>query len=78
MYAREDAAVFAGYARKLALAGGATYVVTNNHFAGKAVANALEVLSELTGGPVSGPPEIVATYPELGDIVIPQGQGTLF
>jgi len=78
MYSREDAAVFADYARHLSQAGGDTYVVTNNHFAGKAVVNGLELLSELTAGPVSGPAEIVATYPQLGDIVIPRGQGTLF
>lgn len=78
MYEREDAAVFADYARKLDSAGGDAYVVTNNHFAGKAVANGLEVLAALSGGPVKGPPEIVATYPDLGDIVIPEGQGSLF
>ena len=78
MYTREDSALFADYARRLAETGGSTYVVTNNHFAGKAVANALEVLSELNGGPVPGPSELVATYPALKDIVIPSGQGTLF
>lgn len=78
MYSREDAAVFADYARKLDAAGGDAYVITNNHFAGKAVANGLEVLAALTGAPVRGPSEIVATYPELGDVVIPAGQGTLF
>lgn len=78
MYEREDAAVFAGYARKLDAAGGDSYVVTNNHFAGKAVANGLEILAALEGAPVLGPPEIVATYPSLGDVVIPEGQGSLF
>lgn len=78
MYSREDAAVFADYARRLAEQGGDVYVVTNNHFAGKAVANGLEILAELIGAPVPGPSELVATYPALKDIVIPRGQGTLF
>lgn len=78
MYEREDAHEFAGYARRLSEAGGDAYVITNNHFAGKAVVNALEVISALIDAPVEGPSEIVATYPQLRDIVIPQGQGTLY
>jgi uncharacterized protein YecE (DUF72 family) len=78
MYARADAQVFADYARRLSDAGGDSYVITNNHFAGKAVVNALEIISALAGGPVPGPSEIVATYPQLRDIVIPKGQATLF
>jgi uncharacterized protein YecE (DUF72 family) len=78
MYGREEVRVFAEYARALAAAGGDTYVVTNNHFGGKAVANGLELLAELRGAPVPGPPEIVAAYPDLADVVRPAGQGTLF
>ena len=78
MYEREDANEFADYAKRLSEAGGDAYVITNNHFAGKAVVNALEVISALAGGPVQGPSEIVAAYPQLADIVIPHGQGTLY
>ena len=42
-----------------------TYVVTNNHFLGKAVVNALEISSILRGQPVPVPPQILAHYPEL-------------
>jgi uncharacterized protein YecE (DUF72 family) len=41
------------------------YVVTNNHFLGKAVVNALEISSILRGQPVSVPPPLLAHYPEL-------------
>lgn len=41
------------------------YVVTNNHFLGKAVVNALEIASILRGQPVSVPPPLLAHYPEL-------------
>lgn len=78
MYSREDIGVFAGYARKLEAKSGDTYVVTNNHFGGKAVANALEVIAALTGKPVKAPPEIVVTYPNLRDVVVPAGQQGLF
>ncbi len=42
-----------------------TYVVTNNHFLGKAVVNALEISSILRGQPVAVPPTLLAHYPEL-------------
>lgn len=41
------------------------YVVTNNHFLGKAVVNALEISSILRGKPVPVPPPILEHYPEL-------------
>jgi uncharacterized protein YecE (DUF72 family) len=42
-----------------------TYVVSNNHYLGKAAVNALEIQSILKGGPVSAPETLVAHYPEL-------------
>jgi uncharacterized protein YecE (DUF72 family) len=42
-----------------------TYVITNNHFLGKAVVNALEISSILRGRPVPVPPQLLAHYPEL-------------
>ncbi len=42
-----------------------TYVVTNNHYLGKAVVNALEISSILRGQPVPVPPTLFARYPEL-------------
>jgi uncharacterized protein YecE (DUF72 family) len=40
------------------------YVVTNNHYRGKAVANALMMKSMVTGEAVPAPPALVAEYPE--------------
>ena len=42
-----------------------TYVVTNNHFVGKATVNALEMASLLRGEPVPAPPQLVEHYPQL-------------
>lgn len=42
-----------------------TYVVTNNHYLGKAVVNATEISSILTGQLVSAPDSLVRHYPEL-------------
>jgi uncharacterized protein YecE (DUF72 family) len=42
-----------------------TYVVTNNHFRGQAVVNALEILADFTGETVETPPTLLDHYPEL-------------
>ncbi len=42
-----------------------TYVVTNNHYLGKAVVNAVEISSVLKGALVPAPDTVVARYPEL-------------
>ncbi len=48
-----------------------TFVITNNHFEGKAVANALQLVNMVRGGPVRAPETLVARYPELQKIVEP-------
>ena len=56
-----------------------TYVVTNNHFEGKAVANALELRYLLEGRrKVLAPAPLVESYPHLADICVAEGQGRLF
>ena len=53
-------------ARSIAAETDATYVITNNHFEGKALANALELRWLLNGRqPVPAPAELVETYPHL-------------
>ncbi len=42
-----------------------SYVMSNNHYLGKATVNALEIKSLLLGGPVAAPPQLVEHYPEL-------------
>jgi uncharacterized protein YecE (DUF72 family) len=53
-----------------------TYVVTNNHYLGKGVVNALEISSILRGAPAAAPETLVANYPELREFTDsgPQGQ----
>jgi uncharacterized protein YecE (DUF72 family) len=40
-----------------------SYVVTNNHFKGQALVNAIEILEELDGAPPAIPPLLQAAYP---------------
>jgi uncharacterized protein YecE (DUF72 family) len=42
-----------------------TYVVTNNHYLGKAIVNALEISSILKGEAVAAPQTLVEHYPEI-------------
>jgi uncharacterized protein YecE (DUF72 family) len=46
-----------------------TYVVTNNHYLGKAVVNAIEIRSILEGDQVPAPNGVLDHYPELKDFV---------
>jgi len=48
------------------------FVITNNHFQGKAIANALQLTSILRGQPVAMPEGIRAHYPDLAEIALPQ------
>jgi uncharacterized protein YecE (DUF72 family) len=45
-----------------------TYVITNNHYLGKAVVNALQLISILKGTPVKVPEPLRQHYPELEKI----------
>lgn len=68
----------AARARRLAGATDETYVITNNHFEGQAVANALELRSLLEGSPPPAPTELLARFPRLREGTRPLGQGRLF
>jgi uncharacterized protein YecE (DUF72 family) len=46
-----------------------TFVVTNNHYLGKAVVNALDIKALLVGGKVRGPAILTERYPHLKEIV---------
>ena len=48
-----------------------TYVITNNHFRGKGVVNALEIKSALAGKKVPGPASLADEYPRIEESVIP-------
>ena len=42
-----------------------TYAITNNHFRGQALVNALDILEELDGAAPAAPPLLSAAYPQL-------------
>ena len=78
LYSPEELAEVAQLARRLASGADETFVITNNHFSGKAIANALELLGELGDAPVLGPVELLNAYPRLRAHVRVDGQDSLF
>jgi uncharacterized protein YecE (DUF72 family) len=78
LYGRDELRALADKARRIESETDETYVITNNHFEGKAVANALEISALLRGAPVPAPAELVRAFPHLADSVRVEGQGELF
>jgi uncharacterized protein YecE (DUF72 family) len=78
LYGPAEIAVLTQRARRLAGGHDDTYVITNNHFEGKAVANALELLAALRGTPVPAPRHLVERYPQLAAVTRSEGQQELF
>lgn len=70
LYSREELEPWAGRILDVAAATGDVYVVANNHFRGQALVNALELQARVRGEPVAAPPELVAAYPRLRDVVV--------
>lgn len=78
LYSRAELEGLVAKVRRLAIEHDEVAVVTNNHFAGQAVANAIEILALLRNEPVLAPAELVEAYPRLKPIVRVEGQQRLF
>jgi uncharacterized protein YecE (DUF72 family) len=78
LYTPGEIATLGERARRMAGEHDQTFVVTNNHFEGKAVANALELLASLTGERVEAPRQLVDRYPHLRTLTRIGGQTDLF
>lgn len=78
LYSPAEVTELARVARRLASGADETAVVTNNHFGGQAVANALELVGALDGSLPAAPAELVEAFPYLRGQVRVAGQDTLF
>ncbi|HSE98573.1 MAG TPA: DUF72 domain-containing protein, partial [Blastocatellia bacterium] len=67
LYTPEELGPWIENIKAVAKSAGETYVITNNHFQGKAVVNALEIKSQLTGEKVPAPASLIEQYPRLED-----------
>lgn len=63
LYSREEIRQLSSQIYKVQQSTEETYAVTNNHFRGQALVNAMEILEELDGAPPEVPPLLAAAYP---------------
>jgi hypothetical protein len=77
LYTEQELVSWAARIRRLAEAGDSTFVITNNHFGGKAVVNALQLIRLLTGAKVKVPEPLRQHYPELERIASAPPAGPL-
>ena len=68
LYRQEELEPWASRIRKVAERARDVFVVTNNHYQGKAVVNALQLISLLKGEKVKVPEPLRQHYPQLDDI----------
>jgi uncharacterized protein YecE (DUF72 family) len=70
-YSRTELQPWAERIKNIAAGGGVEiYVITNNHFRGKAVANALQLISLIRNRPVRVPDPLIAEYSDLEAIAL--------
>jgi uncharacterized protein YecE (DUF72 family) len=71
LYSLEELKSWAERIASIARSADVTFVITNNHFQGKALANALQLISILRGQRVRVPENLRERYPELVEIALP-------
>ena len=81
LYGPADLQEFASRIRRLREGASRVVVVTNNHFSGKAVVNALELKALIGEGPVTIPERLAIAFPRLRELAVraatptPSGEG---
>ena len=78
LYSESEVAELAERARRLAGGRDETYVITNNHFGGQALANAIELRALLEARPVAAPTDLLRSFPRLKRVAQGDGQQELF
>lgn len=80
MYGQDELSDWISRIRELGKKSEKVFVITNNHYQGQALANALQIKNKLTGEKLDIPLPLLKTYPILQDIVekIKSGQFDLF
>ena len=77
LYSQNELEPWAARIQNIAQHAQVTFVITNNHFQGKAIANALRLISLLRNQPVRVPETLREFYPELEKIAAPETFGSL-
>ena len=77
LYSQAELEPWAARIQNIAQRTEVTFVITNNHFQGKAIANALQLVSLLRNQPVRVPETLQEFYPELEKIAGPETSAAL-
>jgi uncharacterized protein YecE (DUF72 family) len=77
LYGGEELEPWAERAKKIAAHARTTFIITNNHYQGKAVVNALQLIHLLTGSKVKLPEPLRHHYPQLEAIASEPAQEAL-
>ena len=79
LYAKEELREWKQRIEAVAAQSETTYVILNNHYQGKAVANSLQLASMIRGQPVPAPPSLLERYQQLEEFTSTTlAQGRLF
>jgi uncharacterized protein YecE (DUF72 family) len=78
LYRREELEAIVERIREVAAESRETFLVTNNHYGGQAVANALELRTMLDGHPALAPQVLRDAFPHLTGVTRGEGQQMLF
>jgi uncharacterized protein YecE (DUF72 family) len=78
LYTEAEVGEIAARTQRIAKEHDETFVITNNHFTGKALVNALQLIARLRGQPTLAPAELAHVYPELSRCTRHGGQQELF
>jgi uncharacterized protein YecE (DUF72 family) len=80
LYGEEELDPWVEKISEVSAAASSTYVITNNHFRGQAVVNALQIRSRIEGRKVRAPPSLLEHYPVLARSAVaePPPQPSLF
>ena len=80
LYTRDELGDWVERIRSLGARSGKVFVITNNHYRGQAMANALQIRNMITGEKIDVPGPLLEKYPVLEEIVrdIRSGQMDLF
>ena len=80
LYAREELEEWVERIKALGKKAGKIFIITNNHYRGQALANALQIKNMLTGEKLDIPPLLLRRYPILAEIArkLARGQLDLF
>lgn len=80
LYSQEELKEWIGRIKELGKSSRRVFVITNNHYRGQALANALQIKNMITGEKLEVPGSLLREYPVLKDIIrkLQSGQMDLF